>query len=324
MPKLARGSGQVAAPLDALVCKVLGTRRGGRDVRVASPITELNGVAMTEQSSGWKRFWDRGGFWRAVLLAAVYLGVYELIGFLLGLVFTDDMRGEKGGATDVFLDTALPIIITSVLLVLFAASVGWLRELFARQKLPGRRWMWIALIVVLLINVAALLSIDYAKAGLPLVFTWLLTGLFVGFVEELVTRGFVVNMMRKAGHREIAVAVASAGIFAALHFTNLFTSTQGLGVTLLQIVYTFAFGICMYLILRVTRTLIAPMLVHASTDPTILLHGTYPSDSLLGLLPTLSTYIVIATGFILLIVLAISERRRAKENAVPRPIGVTA
>ena len=273
---------------------------------------------MAEQSSAWKRFWEHGGFWRALLLAALYLGVYELIGFLLGLV-DEDLRGEEGSASYVFFDVALPIIITSVLLVAFAASVGWLRELFARQTLPGRGWMWIALIVVLLINVGALLSIDYAEAGLPLVFTWLLTGLFIGFVEELVTRGFVVNMMRKAGHKEIAVALSSAGIFAALHFTNLFTSTQGLAVTLLQIVYTFFFGICMYLVLRVTRTLIAPMLVHASTDPTIFLFGAYPSGGPLGLLPTLSTFLVIVTGVILLTVLIVSERRRAKhETAASR------
>jgi membrane protease YdiL (CAAX protease family) len=277
---------------------------------------------MAEQSSGWKRFWNQGGFWRALLLAAVYLGVYELIGFLLGLV-DEDVRGDEGSASYVLFAIALPLIITSVLLVAFAASVGWLKALFARQTQPGRRWMWIALIVVLAINVAALFSIDYGDAGLVLVFTWLLAGLFVGFVEELVTRGFVVNMMRKAGHGEIAVALASAGIFAALHFTNLFTSTQGLAVTLLQIVYTFAFGICMYLILRVTRTLIAPMLVHASTDPTLFLHGAYPANNLLGLLPALSTYIVIATGFILLIVLIVSERRRARPDALPASLAVT-
>ncbi|MFS0893872.1 CPBP family intramembrane glutamic endopeptidase [Microbacterium sp. 179-I 3D3 NHS] len=268
---------------------------------------------MVAQSSAWKRFWNRGGFWRALLLAAAYLGVYELTGFLLGLV-DEGVQGEEGSASHVFFATALPIIVTSILLVAFAASVGWLRELFARQSLGGRRWMWIALIVVLAINVAALLSIDYAKAPLTVVFTWLLTGLFVGFVEELVTRGFAVDLMRKGGHGEIAVALASAGIFAALHFTNLFTSTQGLGVTLLQIVYTFFFGICMFLILRVTRTLIAPMLVHASTDPTLFLHGEYPSESLLGLLPTLSTYLVIVTGAILLVAFLVGERRRSKNR----------
>jgi uncharacterized protein len=281
-----------------------------------SPTAQLSSCgrnSMNESStaSPWKRFWNRGGFWRALLLAAVYLGVYELIGFLLGLIDAD-IRGEDGSASYVFFAIALPIIVTSVLLIAFAASVGWLKELFARQSVRGRRWMWIALIVVLAINVAALFSIDYEKAGLALVFTWLLAGLFVGFVEELVTRGFVVNMMRKGGHGEIAVALASAGIFAALHFTNLFTSTQGLGVTLLQIVYTFAFGICMYLILRVTRTLIAPMLVHASTDPSIFLHGAYPANPLIGVIPALSTYIVIVTGLVLLIALIISERRRSR------------
>lgn len=272
---------------------------------------------MAERTSAWKRFWDHGGFWRALLLAAVYLGVYELIGFLIGVAVPEgsDVRGEAGSAADVFFGTALAIIITSVLLVAFAASVGWLRELFSRQTIAGRRWMWTALIVVLAINVAALFSIDYAKAGLALVGTWLLAGLFVGFVEELVTRGFVVNMMRKGGHGEIAVALASAGIFAALHFTNLFTSDQGLAVTLQQIVYTFFFGICMYLILRVTRTLIAPMLVHASTDPTLALHGLFPSGSPLGVIAGLSTYLVIVTGAVLLIALIVSERRRSRNRA---------
>jgi membrane protease YdiL (CAAX protease family) len=273
---------------------------------------------MAEQSSSWKAFWDRGGFWRALLLAALYLGVYLLIGFLVGLVFPDGSaaRGEKGSASDVFLATALPIIITSVVLIAFAASVGWLRELFARQKLPGHRWMWTALVVVLAINVSAIFDIDYAGAGLVLVFTWLLAGLFVGFVEELVTRGFVVNMMRKDGHGEIAVALASAGIFAALHLTNFFTTTNGIGVTLLQVVYTFGFGICMYLVLRVTRTLIAPMLVHASTDPMLFVHGAHPMGGVFGILPSLSTFIVIITGLVLLIVLIVSERRRSR-GALP-------
>lgn len=278
---------------------------------------------MAEQSSAWKRFWERGGIWRALLLAVVYLGVYELIGYLLGLAVPegDALRGDKGSAGDVFFGTALPIIITSVLLFAFAASVGWLGELFARQKLGGRRWMWIALIVVLLINVSALLSIDYGAAGIPLVGTWLLAGLFVGLVEELVTRGFVVNLMRKGGHGEIAVALASAGIFAALHFTNLFTSDQGLGTTLLQIVYTFAFGVCMYLILRVTRTLIAPMLVHASTDPSIFLFGAFHTTNPLSLLAALSSYLVIITGFILLIVFLVSERRRGRTETATDGLG---
>lgn len=273
---------------------------------------EVSGVEQ-QQQSGWKRFWNRGGFWRALLLAAVYLGVYELIGYLLGFVDAD-IRGDEGSASYIFFAVALPIFITAILLLLFAASVGWLKELFARQSLPGRRWMWTALIVILIINIGAFLSVDVEKAGWSLVLAWLFAGLCVGFVEELVTRGFVVNMMRKAQHREILVVLASAGIFAALHLTNLFTTGQGLGTTLLQVVYTFFFGVCMYLILRVTRTLIAPMLVHASTDPAISLFGAHPSSgNPLILLGAFSTYIVIVTGIILLIALIVSERRRTRD-----------
>lgn len=269
--------------------------------------------------STWKRFWERGGGWKALLLAAVYYGLYQLCSLLVGAVFGESggLRGEAGCAMDVFIDTALPIILGSVLLVLFAASLGWLRELFAPQTVRGRGWMWVGIGVVLAINVSALLGLDYSSAGLPLVASWLFTGLFVGFAEEVLTRGFVVNLMRKAGHGEIAVALVSAGIFAALHLGNLFTTSQGLAVTALQVVYTFAFGICMYLALRVTGNLLFPILLHASTDPTLFLFAEHPAtSSLFILLPSLSTYLVIATGLILLIVLIVSERRRARHGDV--------
>ena len=58
--------------------------------------------------------------------------------------------------------------------------------------------------------------------------------------------GVVVNLMRKAGRGEIAVAL---------------------------VVYTFFFGIIMYLALRLTGSLIWPILLHASTDPTLFLFG---------------------------------------------------
>ena len=231
-----------------------------------------------EGMSGWKRFWEAGGWWKAVILAAVYYGVYQLLSLLCGAVFGDraGLPTAESSALDIFLGTGMPILLASIVLVVLALSIGWLKELFQPQKIRGRRWMWIAVVVVLVINVSGLLSIDYAKAGPTVVASWLLTGLFVGFAEETLTRGYVVNLMRKAGHPEIAVALVSAGVFAALHIGNVFTTTQGIATTALQVVYTFGFGICMYLALRVTGNLIWPILIHASTDPTVFLHGTYP------------------------------------------------
>lgn len=267
-----------------------------------------------ESQSGWQKFWERGGWWKAVILAAAYYGVYQLLSLLVGEVFGKEggVRGDKGSAMDIFIGVALPIILGSIVLVLFALSLGWLKQLFARQPVRGRGWMWVGVGIVLAINISALLSIDYAKAGLPLVASWLFTGLFVGFAEETLTRGFAVNLLRKAGHGEISVALISSAIFAALHFGNLFTSDQGLITTLEQVVYTFAFGLIMYLALRLTGNLIWPILIHASTDPTISLVAIAPSDSPFRILVGLSSSIVIATGAVMLIVLIISEHRRAK------------
>jgi len=278
-------------------------------------------------SSSWKRFWERGGWWKALLVAAVYYGVYQLVGILVDTVIPPGsaVRGADGSGEGIFFDIALPILITSVLIAIFALSIGWLRELFAPQTIRGRGWMWVGIAVVLAINVTSLASLDYAKAGAPVILSWLFTGLCVGFAEEVVTRGFVVNLMRKAGHPEIAVGLVSAGIFAALHFGNVFTSTQGLGTTLLQVVYTFFFGLCMYLALRVTGNLIWPILIHASTDPTISLFTLYPTSSPLSILPALSSNLVILTGIVLLIVFIVSERRRTRSGlATPPAGGITA
>ena len=255
--------------------------------------------------SPWKSFWERGGWWKALILVLVYYGVYQLGGLLLNLVF----RGaaiEADSALGIFVNVGLPILLGSILLVILAWSVGWLKELFGRQAIRGRGWMWIAVAVVLLTNIFRFIALDYEKTGAALLFSWLLTGLFIGFAEEVLTRGFVVQLMRKAGHPEIAVALVSAALFAMLHAGNLFGG-QGALATIVQVGYTFFFGLLMYLAYRVTGRLIVPILLHASTDPSIFLFSTNPSaTSPLAPLAGPGNIIVIFFGLILLIVLIFS------------------
>lgn len=253
---------------------------------------------MTEMAqSGWRRFWEQGGWWRAVVLVVVYFVLYNGLSLLLTPIA--DQIGDPQSAAGILVFYALPILVGCLLLVAFAASVGWLRGLFGRQPIGGRGWMWIAVAVVLLFNILHLLSIDYGAAGFQVVATWLLAGLFIGFAEEVLTRGLVVTMLRKAGQREIVVAVISSALFALLHAGNLLTG-QSLFATLFQLVYTFAFGVCMYLAMRVTGTLIAPILLHASTDPSIFLHTAYPVEGAVGSIAGLGNIVVIVVGLIAL------------------------
>lgn len=271
---------------------------------------------MTDQrtSSGWKRFWEKGGWWRSLLVVVGYYVLWQLLTLALGpIIAAADPSNEALG---IILGYGLPVALGCVILVVFALTTGWLRELFGKQPIGGRWWMWIAVVVTVLFNVLHFAGIDYAKAGGGLVAAWVVSSLFIGFAEEFLTRGLVVNLMRKAGYREIVVALVSAALFAALHAGNLL-SGQSVLATGLQLLYTFAFGICMYLALRVTGNLIWPILIHGTTDSATFLLVGNPAPGTISAIAMQGNIAVIITGLVLLIFI------RGRVNA-PAPVIATA
>lgn len=260
--------------------------------------------------SSWKRFWERGGWWRSLLLVIGYYALWQgmtlLLGPLLSAVPKDD------APLVVFMSYGVPVALGCVLLVVFGLSVGWLRELFGAQPIRGGWWMWIAVAVTVLFNVLHFAATDYATSGPGIVIAWVVSSLFVGFSEELLTRGFVVTLMRRAGHREIVVAVTSAALFALLHAGNLL-SGQSLLATGFQLLYTFAFGICMYLAMRVGGSILWPILIHGTTDSATFLFTSYPGSGALATLATQGNIVVIITGLVLLIFI----RGRITDAAAP-------
>ncbi|WP_125098928.1 CPBP family intramembrane glutamic endopeptidase [Leucobacter chromiireducens] len=252
-------------------------------------------MSMQTEVTGWRSFWERGGWWRALLAVVAYFVIYQGVPLLFAPLFPK----TTDPAAEVWLFTVLPIAFGGLVLLAFAWSVGWTRELFARQPISGRGWMWIAVAVVLVFNVLRFASIDYTAAGASLVLAWLVAGLCIGFAEEVLTRGLVVNLMRKGGARELVVAVVSAALFALMHSGNLLTG-QALFPTLMQLVYTFGFGILMYLALRVTGNLIWPILLHATTDPSIFLATAHPVAGPLPGIAGLGNIVVIIAGIGLL------------------------
>lgn len=249
-----------------------------------------------ETSTAWQQFWERGGWWKAVILAAVYFALYELVPLVM-LPILRPWLADPASASYVVAGFIVPVALGGLLLVLFALSLGWFKELFVRQPIRGGRWMWAAVAVVLVFNILRFATTDYAGAGYAFAAAWMVAGLCIGFAEEVLTRGFVVNLMRKAGHKELAVALVSAAVFSALHAGNLLGG-QSLFATAFQLLYTFAFGICMYLTLRVTGNLIWPVLLHASTDPSIFLQTAHHVDSPLSQIASMGNIPVIAFGLL--------------------------
>jgi len=221
---------------------------------------------------GWRAFWNRGGWWKAALVVVGYLGVYQLLPLLL-LPLTRPMMDEDLFATpgSVFAGLVLPVVLGSIVLLAFAWSLGWLpRPLFGRQPVRGRWWMWSAPVLVLIPVALRLFGIDYAEYSAGVIVMTFVAGLFIGLSEELVTRGIVVTLMRKAGHGEWAVAAVSALLFALMHTVNALTG-QAITTVGFTLLYTFAFGILMYLTMRVTGSIVWAMVLHGLTDPTTFL-----------------------------------------------------
>ncbi|WP_245958547.1 CPBP family intramembrane glutamic endopeptidase [Microbacterium bovistercoris] len=262
---------------------------------------------ITTTENGWRRFWNKGAWWKALILVLVYVAIYQLMPALwVGATESATADGMFSSAASVLFGLGLPVIVGSLLLLAFAWSVGWLpKPLFTRQPVPGRWWMWIAVVLVALPILLRLFGIDYSAYSAGTIVMTFVTGLFIGLSEELLTRGLVVEIMRRAGHREWAVAAVSALFFALLHSGNLLSgqSIVTVGGTL---VYTFAFGVLMYLIMRVTGNLIWAVVLHGLTDPTTFLatggidvEGTR-TNTLLTLAGPVTTLLIIA-GFVLLI-----------------------
>lgn len=275
----------------------------------------------TLTTRGWHDFWAKGGWWRAFLLALGYLALYLGAGWIVGQLFGSEENADDLFATpqSVFFALMLPLIVGSILLAAFVLSVGWFRELFSRQPIGGRWWMWVAPVLVLAAIVLRLFGIDYSSYQASVVAVTMLTGVFIGFAEEILTRGIVVKMLRDAGRSEWVVMVLSSLVFSLLHSANLLSGQPVLTV-LATMGFTFAFGICMYLTLRATGNLIWPMLIHGLYDPTLFLatggidHAATGGQSTLLALAGPANFVYIIIAIVALIVV--------RGHVQPRPAGL--
>jgi membrane protease YdiL (CAAX protease family) len=161
--------------------------------------------------------------------------------------------------------------------------------------------------VVLVPVVLRLLGIDWGAHTTAVVVMMLATGLLIGFVEELTYRGIGVKMLRDGGHGEWVVAAVSSLLFGLSHLSNLLGG-QSITVVGPTVLYTVAFGVLMYLTMRVTGFLLVAMVLHGLTDPTTILAtgaldelktGAAANGYLTG--AGTATFAVIAFGLLLLI-----------------------
>lgn len=189
--------------------------------------------------------------------------------------------------------------------------------------------MWFAPALALVPILLRVFGTDYSAYSAGVIAMTFLTGALVGFSEELLTRGIAVTLLRRHGYKEWTVAVLSAVVFALLHSANLL-SGQSLFFVSYLLIYTFAFGLIMYLTMRVTGHIVWAMVLHGLTDPTTMLATggvdevtTTAQSPLLGLVGPATLAMMVGAAILLIFIRGDAQGRACASEASTHTSGRT-
>lgn len=264
----------------------------------------------TRTHGGLRGFLNKGGFWPLLVVVIAYLIVYVPAGGVIARLADrsyseDDLLSSAG---TVFIQLTGGLIVGSLVLIAFTTYMGWNAEIFGRQPIYRSRWMWLAPVIVLTPIVMRVVGIDWGGRGLSVSLMMMSTGLLIGFSEELLYRGVGVKMLRSGGHREWSVAAITSLMFGLSHTVNLISGAK-LTTVAATVPYTIAFGVLMYLSMRVVGFIAAAMILHGLTDPTTFLAtGGLPDDvdttavtGLLAIAGQFGTLLVVIAGLVMVL-----------------------
>ncbi|MGZ4727447.1 MAG: CPBP family intramembrane glutamic endopeptidase [Acidimicrobiales bacterium] len=198
----------------------------------------------------------------ALAAIAGYLVVVFTVWAATGLKYDevgDTVENVRKGVT-------LAIGLGALYLIVVNTALGWWKPAMREPRRVGGGWKWAIPILLLAGAVLNLVATKWGEIdGVGTYVFWLALGcVFVGFSEELLTRGIAIVGGRGSMH-EKWVWVFSGVIFAFLHMPNAFFG-QSAGKTVVQMVFAFAVGLTYYVTRRISGTLIVTMGLHAIWD----------------------------------------------------------
>jgi len=160
----------------------------------------------------------------------------------------------------------LAVGLGAIYLVVVTKALGWWKPALREPRKVGGGWMWLIPALLLIGAALNLVATKWGEIdGVGTYVLWLAIGtLFVGFSEELLTRGLAIVGGRGSMH-EKWVWVFSGAIFAMLHVPNAFFG-QSVPATGQQVVFAFTVGLTYYVTRRISGVLAVTMFLHAIWD----------------------------------------------------------
>ncbi|WP_181762985.1 CPBP family intramembrane glutamic endopeptidase [Rhodococcus spelaei] len=229
---------------------------------------------------------------------------YVVLGFLTKPFFHVDYTTIADSTDNLLNGIVYPIGVGAVFAALLTTWFGWWRPAMTEARRCTRRWAILPPALLLLTAVVSLTGTDFGPMSGGYLLTLAVGVLIVGFTEELICRGLAVVGYR-GGLGEVWVWLLSSAAFGLMHATNALDGQSGRD-TALQVAATFVIGTTLYMVRRITGSLVWAMLLHAVWDFSSLA-SEHTSSSTAGLSGVLVAATVLST--LLLVRLTIRDYR---------------
>lgn len=204
--------------------------------------------------------------WIGLVIWVGYIVVVFAIQKSTGIPY--DTWGDSAG--NLFFGAGLSLIVATILLAITTSLLGWWGPAIHEAQRSRHTW---PIFVPILVAVAAVLNLagtDWsAYSGAFLGASLVL--LLVGFTEEIVHRGLLLTALRSR-FAEVWVWLLSSALFAVMHFVNVLLGAPFVG-TVSQVGTAFLMGTALYILRRVTGSLIWAMVLHGVWDFSVFAAG---------------------------------------------------
>lgn len=195
-----------------------------------------------------KKFYEKNELWFALVW---------IIGYCL---ITIPIRGELGDESP-FMLLALAAIAAGIFAFVKKNNLG---EKYGWVKWQGKAsdyWFFIPMLILMTGNLWR--GFGMAYSGLSQVFA-VLSMLLIGFVEEMMFRGFLFRILLKKDPAPVAITI-SAVTFGIGHIVNLFAGQANLE-TVIQVLFAIAWGYIFTFAFYKSGSLLVCIFVHALVD----------------------------------------------------------
>ncbi len=207
-----------------------------------------------------------------LVYAFIILIVYMLVFSSIWVINDVDYKTIGKSIESTKLHYATPTIVSSLIVAVLLTVFGWWRIVLFDHEKAGPKWLWIGAVAMFILACLNFTSINLNSINSELLIYSILGGIGVGFGEEVITRGSLVVGLRSRNLTENKVLLFSSLVFAAIHLPNALFGSP-LYAVLIQLVFAFIIGSLLYIIRRISGTLIIPMLLHGFWDSSLFLPG---------------------------------------------------